>query len=234
MSKCIYDKKPINPTCENLVDTVGAGKCCTHDCVIELNETIEKKDAEIARLVSIINSECNKCCDCAKFGGDCSAGDVEGNEDRRACEKFISKQIAAKDAEIADLKNKNSEAFKAVLKRDSLINELTKALEQRIDCSNGCDNCTMPTCTNQNNRRLIAKVREVMKNDANYGANAVSLAEENAKLRGLVSDLADRLRNNPCLNCGDDGFCTTCNDAKITDSLVDKAREVLGEDRCNP
>ena len=29
-----------------------------------------------------------RCGDCAKFGGDCDAGDVDGNEDCIACEKF--------------------------------------------------------------------------------------------------------------------------------------------------
>lgn len=29
-----------------------------------------------------------RCGDCANFGGDCDAGDVDGNEDRIACEKF--------------------------------------------------------------------------------------------------------------------------------------------------
>lgn len=190
-----------------------------HDKIANFEEVIAKKDAEIARLVSIINSECNKCCDCAKFGGDCSAGDVEGNEDRRACEKFISKQIAAKDAEIAALRE--------------IVKEIARGFLEYENTARFCEyggrgvryKGSVTTAFWHESADIAKKARGFLKNVA----KSVSLAEENAKLRGLVSDLADRLRNNPCLNCGDDGFCTTCNDAKITDSLVDKAREVLGE-----
>lgn len=105
----------------------------------ELARKIEAKDAEIARLVNIINTECNKCGDCAKFGGDCSAGDVDGNEDCRACSRFESNQIASLRV---------------------LVKELTDALEHRIDCECSCENCTMPKCTNKRCRELVAKARE--------------------------------------------------------------------------
>lgn len=70
------------------------------------------KDAEISRLVNTINTECYKCGDCAKFGSDCSAGDVDGSEDYRACSRFVSKKIASLCA---------------------LVKELADALENEID-----------------------------------------------------------------------------------------------------
>lgn len=36
-----------------------------------------------------------RCGDCARFGNDCSAGDVDGNEDRVACERFVRRGDAA-------------------------------------------------------------------------------------------------------------------------------------------
>lgn len=64
---------------------------------------IAAKDAENARLVSVINSECNKCGDCAKFGYDCNAGDIDGNENCRACKKFVSKEVSALRALVGEL-----------------------------------------------------------------------------------------------------------------------------------
>lgn len=33
-----------------------------------------------------------RCGDCARFGNDCSAGNVDGNEDRVACERFVRRE----------------------------------------------------------------------------------------------------------------------------------------------
>ena len=49
---------------------------------------------EVAELTAIINAECRKCGECAKFGKDCISGDIDGAEDSRACEKFVSKEVA--------------------------------------------------------------------------------------------------------------------------------------------
>lgn len=68
-----------------------------------LRDELKKKDAEIAQLVSVINSECNKCGDCAKFGYDCNAGDIDGNENCRACKKFVSKEVSALRALVKEL-----------------------------------------------------------------------------------------------------------------------------------
>ena len=61
----------------------------------EWEDKIKVKDSEIARLTNIINTKCYKCGDCDKFGSNCSAGDVDGNEDCRACKKFVSKEVSA-------------------------------------------------------------------------------------------------------------------------------------------
>ena len=61
----------------------------------EWEDKIKAKDSEIARLTNIINTKCYKCGDCDKFGSNCSAGDVDGNEDCRACKKFVSKEVSA-------------------------------------------------------------------------------------------------------------------------------------------
>ena len=59
----------------------------------EWEDKLKAKDAEIARLTNIINTECYKCGDCDKFGSDCSASDVNRNEDCHACKKFVSKDV---------------------------------------------------------------------------------------------------------------------------------------------
>ena len=41
---------------------------------------------------------CFRCGDCARFGGDCDAGDSDGNEDRVACEKFVRRAIVPGNA----------------------------------------------------------------------------------------------------------------------------------------
>ena len=63
---------------------------------------VAAKDAEIEKLTAIINAECRKCGECAKFGKDCMAGDIDGAEDHRACEKFVSRE----DEEIAELRRR--------------------------------------------------------------------------------------------------------------------------------
>ena len=84
---------------------------------VRLRDEVAAKDAEIARLVNIINTECNKCGDCAKFGSDCSAGDVDGNENCRACSRFVPNQIATLRALVNELARgfmtiKNAARFK--------------------------------------------------------------------------------------------------------------------------
>ena len=54
----------------------------------------ERLKGEVAELTAIINAECRKCGECAKFGKDCTAGDIDGAEDNRACEKFVSREVA--------------------------------------------------------------------------------------------------------------------------------------------
>ena len=39
-----------------------------------------------------------RCGDCARFGGDCDAGDSDGNDDRIACEKFVRRAIVPGNA----------------------------------------------------------------------------------------------------------------------------------------
>lgn len=39
-----------------------------------------------------------RCGDCARFGGDCDAGDSDGNEDRVACEEFVRRALVPGDA----------------------------------------------------------------------------------------------------------------------------------------
>jgi len=39
-----------------------------------------------------------RCGDCARFGGDCDAGDSDGNEDRVACEKFVRRALVPGNA----------------------------------------------------------------------------------------------------------------------------------------
>lgn len=39
-----------------------------------------------------------RCGDCARFGGDCDAGDSDGNDDRVACEKFVRRAIVPGNA----------------------------------------------------------------------------------------------------------------------------------------
>ena len=70
--------------------------------VANYENVIAAKDTELAELTAIVNTECRKCGECAKFGKDCMAGDIDGAEDHRACEKFVSR----KEAEIADLRRR--------------------------------------------------------------------------------------------------------------------------------
>ena len=63
----------------------------------------------------------------------------------------LEEVIAKKDAEIASLKDKNTEAFKAVLNRDkeiarlrTLIGELADALDGFMDAP--CDSCMLNRC----------------------------------------------------------------------------------------
>lgn len=39
-----------------------------------------------------------RCGDCARFGGDCDAGDSDGNEDRVACEEFVRRALVPGNA----------------------------------------------------------------------------------------------------------------------------------------
>lgn len=80
------------------------------EVIAEQTNKVMAKDAEIARLTNIINTECNKCVDCAKFGSDCSASDVDGNEDCCACSGFVSKEIASLRA----LVNKLADALEKI------------------------------------------------------------------------------------------------------------------------
>lgn len=54
MAKCVYDGKGYLPECEHCIDTVGTGVVCTHDCVIELREEIEKRDSLIKELANAL------------------------------------------------------------------------------------------------------------------------------------------------------------------------------------
>lgn len=59
--------------------------------------------AMLRQAADAMESEGNKCGDCAKFGSDCSAGDVDGNEDCRACKQFVSKEVSALRALVKEL-----------------------------------------------------------------------------------------------------------------------------------
>ena len=72
--------------------------------------------------------------------------------------------IGIKNKEIDDLRHNLLATATMLADQTLLIRELADALEQRIDCcSNGCENCSMPICMNLNNRRLVAKAREMCK-----------------------------------------------------------------------
>ena len=64
------------------------------DAMLKKNEVIVGLRKEVAELTAIINAECRKCGECEKFGKDCTAGDVDGAEDNRACEKFVSREVS--------------------------------------------------------------------------------------------------------------------------------------------
>ena len=64
-------------------------------------------------------------------------GILRANEQFAADNTRLRGEIAEKDAEIASLKDKNTEAFKAVLKRDALIRELADALKKIDDACDG-------------------------------------------------------------------------------------------------
>lgn len=73
-------------------------------------------------------------------------------------------KLKVKDAEITDLKAKNTEAFKAVLKRDALIKELADKLAQ--DAASACEfnDPVCDTCkfnTTCDTYKLITRAREV-------------------------------------------------------------------------
>ena len=82
----------------------------------------------------------------------------------------LEEVISKKDAEIASLKNKNTEAFKAVLNRDkeiarlrTLIGELTDALDNYPchNCKHGSERCEW--CgTVQELDALVAKARKMI------------------------------------------------------------------------
>lgn len=110
------------------------------DCILAAHKReLAEKDAEIKRLTNIINAECNKCADCAKFGVDCSAGDVDGNEDCRACEKFISKEVAAKDAEIKQLREALKPITNLMLNDNCSRNCVGNGMCNQCDFYDSCD-----------------------------------------------------------------------------------------------
>ena len=71
MAKCVYDGKGYLPECEHCIDTVGTGVVCTHDCVIELREEIEKRDALIKELADALDRRVCRIKDCRT---ECGAG----------------------------------------------------------------------------------------------------------------------------------------------------------------
>ena len=116
------------------------------DKIANLEKVIAKKDSEIAQLVSVINSECNKCGDCAKFGSDCNAGDIDGNENCRACKKFVSKEVAALRALVGEL----ADAMEETCVPDSCRN-----------CETEYKDCTSD-CPNRKRRALVSRAREAI------------------------------------------------------------------------
>lgn len=129
---------------------------------------ITEKDNEIAKLTNIIDTECNKCGDCAKFGSDCSAGDVDGNEDCHACDGFVSKEVAAKDDErrtvvsVYEIVSKAKDAEIAKLR--SLVKELADVAEGFVLCkATDCETICRgdERCLHRRTIALVAKAREV-------------------------------------------------------------------------
>lgn len=122
-----------------------------YDKIANLEEVIAKKDAEIAQLVSVINSECNKCGDCAKFGYDCNAGDIDGNENCRACKKFVSKDVAYLRSLVKDL-------------ADGLNHELEIGC---VSCmaAHSSNKCPHAACDRNENRALVAKAKKAVNDD---------------------------------------------------------------------
>lgn len=118
-------------------------------CPVNSNDVI----AMLRQSADAMEREGNKCGDCAKFGNDCNAGDVDGNEDCRACDKFISKETAAKDAENEKLRK--------------LVKELTDMLNASCDCHRPCHGCDMANkskfdCFEKKQRALIARARKTI------------------------------------------------------------------------
>ena len=74
------------------------------------NELAQLRE-ENAKLTNIINTECNTCGDCARFGEGCTSGDVDGNEDCRACEKFVPKEVAQLKARLESVVKVAKEQF---------------------------------------------------------------------------------------------------------------------------
>lgn len=76
--------------CGDLCDCPNADKI-----IASIADRIEEAhQREVEKLTAIINTECRKCSECAKFGKDCTAADIDGAEDNRACEKFVSREVA--------------------------------------------------------------------------------------------------------------------------------------------
>lgn len=92
MAKCVYDGKGYLPECEHCIDTVGAGVVCTHDCVIELREGIEKCDALIKELADALEAKTCKV--------DCKHS-LCGSKLRRDCGEPHYRALIAKAREVA-------------------------------------------------------------------------------------------------------------------------------------
>lgn len=98
MAKCVYDGKGYLPECEHCIDTVGTGVVCTHDCVIELREEIEKRDSLIRELAdafekTLCDFECEK-------KGTCTT-ELDDTDPIVDCPAFKKRELIAKAREVA-------------------------------------------------------------------------------------------------------------------------------------
>ena len=80
-----------NPQCETMKLDAPEIACRVEAWACRIEAAVERERTQRDK-VSF------RCGDCARFGGDCDAGDSDGNEDRVACEEFVRRALVPGNA----------------------------------------------------------------------------------------------------------------------------------------